>query len=173
MSARAIATIQKLKDTKIGELWTTYQDRAWFLPTLVIGICLIVSILVDTRGKTATITAAARPSSPYAGIDTFIPDGDVLLPVEVQNLESLDSLIGQYGVVDLYQPGNPVAIAKGLKIIRSPKDPSEFSVLVPETESSTIISAETKPFLVVVQNPSRAEQKIPVAPKPSRIVIEN
>lgn len=172
MSRLDIATIQKLKGTTIGEFWTKYRDRAWFFPTIMIGICLIVSVFIDTHNKAGALTTS-KVAAPYAGIDTFIPDGYVLLPIEVQNLESLDSLIGQYGVVDLYSPGEPTAVAKGLKIVRSPKDPSEFSVLVPEAESATLIRAETKPFLVVVQNPSNALQEVRVQPKPSRIVIEN
>ncbi len=170
MLARDTGMIRKLKDTTIGKFWIKYQNHAWFIPSIIVGFCLIVAIMVDTHDKS---TAVKQSASPYAGIDTFIPDGYVLLPIEVQNLESLDSLLGQYGVVDLYKPGDPVAVAKGLKIIRSPKDPSQFSVLVPESQSAELIRSEDKPFLVVVQNPDRAQEQVRLAPKQSRIVFEN
>ncbi len=170
MLVRDTAMTQRLRDTTIGKLWIKYQSRAWFIPSITVGFCLIVAIMVDTHDKTA---AAKGFSTPYAGIDTFIPNGYVLLPIDVQNLESLDSLLGQYGVVDLYTPGDPVAVAKGLKIIRSPKDPSEFSVLVPESQSAALVRAEDKPFLVVVQNPSKAADEVRSLPIQSRIVIEN
>jgi hypothetical protein len=33
---------------------------------------------------------------------TFIPAGYVLVPIEVANFEALDSILGQFGIVDLY-----------------------------------------------------------------------
>lgn len=35
-------------------------------------------------------------------VTTFIPDGHQLIPIEIANYEALDSVLGQYGVIDLY-----------------------------------------------------------------------
>ena len=81
-------------------------------------------------------------SSPTPEIDIMIPAGFVLLPIEVENYESLDSILGQMGVVDLYQ--NMVAknqrrlVASFVRILRNPHNPSQFSILVPERNASAI-----------------------------------
>lgn len=81
-------------------------------------------------------------SAPATEIDIMIPAGFVLLPIEVENYESLDSILGQMGVVDLYQ--NMVAknqrrlVASFVRILRNPHNPSQFSILVPEHNVSAI-----------------------------------
>lgn len=91
-----------------------------------------------------------------ASIDTFIPAGFVLVPIEVQNYESLDSILGSHGVVDLYLPsqtgsGKGSRVATRVRIMRAPLNPSQFAVLVREDQSSQLVRTES-PFFVVVQN---------------------
>jgi hypothetical protein len=89
--------------------------------------------------------------------DTFIPDGFSLLPIEVANYETLDSLLGPFGVVDLYTaPQTPDEksrrIAYRVKILRAPRNPSHFAVLVPFEMVKNILRFPG-PFMVSVQNP--------------------
>lgn len=89
--------------------------------------------------------------------DTFIPDGFSLVPIEVSNYETLDSLLGPYGVVDLFTtPLTPKEraqrIAYRIKILRAPKNPSHFAVLVPFDEVKNILRY-SGPYMVSVQNP--------------------
>ena len=91
---------------------------------------------------------------------TFIPDGFVLVPIEVANYESLDSILGKFGVVDLYSVTDdpkkrPVKVAERIKILRAPLNPSHFAVLAPEADSVRIVS-QSGPFTVVVQHPSKS-----------------
>jgi hypothetical protein len=91
---------------------------------------------------------------------TFIPAGFVLVPIEVANYESLDSILGQFGVVDLYRTSSderskPVKVATHVKILRAPLNPSHFAVLAPENESQKLVTY-SGPFTVVVQNPNRS-----------------
>ncbi len=37
-------------------------------------------------------------------VDTYIPAGMTLVPIEIQNIESLKNILGDFGVVDLYIP---------------------------------------------------------------------
>lgn len=106
-------------------------------------------------------------------VDTFIPDGFVLVPIEIQNLTSLESMVGQYGVVDLYAEGQTRAIAIGLRLIRSPRDPSQFAVLVPQERSREIVKASLKPIQVVVQNPKQKKSEIHRTAISNKIIWEN
>jgi hypothetical protein len=90
---------------------------------------------------------------------TFIPAGFVLVPIEVANYESLDSILGKFGVVDLYRPNSdpakrPIKAAERVKILRAPLNPSHFAVLVSEAESPLLVSFQGA-FTVVVQNPQQ------------------
>ncbi len=99
--------------------------------------------------------ALSKPPSQTA--DTYIPSGFVLVPIEIQNIEGLDSILGQFGVVDLFQPAlegqnRGRLVARRLKILRAPLNPSHFAVLAPEHQASEIVR-HVGPFFVVIQNP--------------------
>jgi hypothetical protein len=123
---------------------------------------------------------------------TMIPAGYVLVPIEVANYESLDSILGKHGVVDLYvgEDGTKTRqrkVAERIKILRAPLNPSHFAVLAPENESARIVSHQG-PFTVVVQNPNRpsgtrfvnspdesalsGRTKAKAGPHRSRIIVE-
>ena len=131
---------------------------------------LIVSLLVESSNnkpeeQNEVITAES--------VDTFIPSGFVLVPIEVQNLASLDSIVGQFGVVDLYTENDKNPLASGLKLIRSPRDPSQFAVMVPEASSKEIVRYSNKPFMVIVQNPNQNKSAVRQATQPTRITWED
>jgi hypothetical protein len=95
-----------------------------------------------------------------AQVDTFIPKGFVLVPIEVQNYEALDSILGQFGVVDLFQgggPGHPQQrlVARNVRILRAPQNPAHFAVLVQEGEVSGILK-NSPIFTVIVRRPEKA-----------------
>ena len=75
-------------------------------PTLWVAAVLIAGFLafyLDST-KASAVTDVHQPEAPEAA-STFIPKGFVLVPIEVANYESLDSILGKHGVVDLYVPG--------------------------------------------------------------------
>ena len=103
------------------------------------------------------------------GLDTFIPKGSVLIPVEIENLLYLKSVIGQYGVVSLFK-GNQTVISY-VKLIRAPKRPDHYAVLVPEELSQAVLKFQG-PFKVVIQNPKQGSKgHITKAPK-RRVITE-
>lgn len=82
--------------------------------------------------------------NPAFSADTEIPHGFVLIPIEVANYEALDSVLGKLGVVDLFlagDDGNPQKrlVARNVRILRAPQNPSHFAVLVPEAQSNEIL----------------------------------
>ena len=110
-----------------------------------------------------------------AHLDTYIPPGYVLLPVELSNGAYLDGLLEQKGIVDLYtgDPNNKGTqkAATAVKIIRSPKNPDYFAVLVPDDKAGILIQ-RAKAFHAVIQNPHQnQETKIPAIYKKSQRII--
>lgn len=144
------------------------QLAVGFLASLV--VVLIMSQCDSTK-------PGDRSPGPVS-MDTEIPEGFVLVPIEVQNFAALDSVLGQFGAVDLY-PGNGESqqksrpIVRGIKIFRSPMNPQNFAVLAPEEKAPSIVAANG-PYYVVVQNPTRSGMNFekPVIRK-QRVIVES
>lgn len=93
-----------------------------------------------------------------------VPDGFVLVPIEPLNFETIDALIENHAYIDLYhstdehgyqgdQSGTKQRkrlIARGLPLLRAPKNPSKFAVIVKESDSD-ILAKLGVPVLVVVR----------------------
>jgi len=132
---------------------------------LLLGGLLVVAALIlawywDSKSPDKDKTDNNHSPEGVEAADTFIPAGYVLVPIEVANFESLDSILGKYGVVDLFLPasglkGRPRKIASRIKILRAPLNPSHFAVLAHESTSQSLVS-ESGPFTVVVRNPKNA-----------------
>tara|TARA_B100001248_G_scaffold224187_1_gene181283 strand:+ start:8909 stop:9415 length:507 start_codon:yes stop_codon:yes gene_type:complete len=79
------------------------------------------------------------------GLDTMIPAGHSLIPIDIEMSEKLDSLIGPYGKVNLYfvhPNGKSRYVARAVKLLRAPKNPNVFAVLVPYRHVSWFMSLE-------------------------------
>ena len=115
---------------------------------------------------------------PARNIDSYIPEGFVLVPVELSNSPALDGILTHKGVVDLYT-GDPTSeraekVAQAVKIIRSPLNPSHFAILSPE-ESAGFLIQRFQAFHAVIQNPQHKKKTViqPLKKKNKRsIVIE-
>lgn len=111
-------------------------------------------------------------------IDTHIPRGYVLVPIEVQNYEALDSILGRFGWVDLFKTDTSIdsrpqqLVAKHVRILRAPQNPSQFAVLVPEDQAAKIV-AHPGAFTVIVKRPQEGGTEFvkPVSAPPRRKII--
>jgi hypothetical protein len=106
-----------------------------------------------------------RPTDPIPtknpSVDTFVPVGYVLVTLQLINSDSIDSMIGQYSMVDLYpaaaqvelDQGKTKPIATRLRLIRAPNNPELFGVLVSSNEENTIQQLAA-PVFGVIRNPN-------------------
>lgn len=135
--------------------------------------------LQPSEGQTQAATEEKTPSS----LDTFIPRGFVLIPIELENYNSVDSILGPYGVVDLFRSGQNYKykarpIARRIKILRAPQNPSQFAVLVPEAEAP-IFFQQGSVFFAAILNPKETgtafekerRERTTKAPRPRSIVV--
>ena len=124
---------------------------------------LIVLGFVFSKNETQKIAENTVPEESQFTPDTIIPEGYVLVPIQLQNFASLDSMIGQFGVVDLFTAyEDPTMksrkVGNRLKLIRAPLNPSQFAVLVPDTEADLILS-HTGFYNAVIQNPQQKQKE--------------
>ena len=139
--------------------WILFQRLPWDKRILVAVLVLsgVTTILAQLRAPSEGLESANPPAETYNhSADTHIPRGFVLIPIEVQNYEALDSILGKYGLVDLYQSppgkGSQRLVARNVRILRAPQNLSHFAVLVPERDAANTLSF-AGPFTVIVKRP--------------------
>ncbi len=129
-----------------------------------LALMLVIIVVVNLTSHQPS-TEAADPAS----ADTYIPNGFVLVPIEIQNSESLSSLVGSYAIVDLFRGPGSQRVGRRLRLLRAPLNPQQFAVLVPETEVSTLMSTPG-PYWAAIQNPQEKKStEIAAQKKKSRI----
>lgn len=107
-----------------------------------------------------------------SSLDTFIPRGYVLIPIELENYNSVDSILGSYGVVDLYLSrqnyhAKAKPLARRIKILRAPQNPSQFAVLVPEGKAGLFFQQESV-FFAAILNPKESGTEFENKAKPRK-----
>lgn len=136
-----------------------YQRQSWELRMLMAAglLAAIPAVLMSLSGSGSPPIEAAKVAP--AGVDTFIPKGFVLVPIEVTNYEALDSILGKFGVVDLYQPGQADGglaklVARNVRLLRAPQNPSLFAILIREAETDRILRYGGT-FQVILKRPEK------------------
>ena len=140
-----------------------------FMFILFVLIYIITSLVSATSKNTEQ--AMVTP-------DTLIPRGHVLIPIELENIETITGLIENYGVIDIYL-GKKLTetsqkILNKVKIIRAPLNPQKFAILLPENAAKVFMKYNGL-FVGAVQNKADASidplvEKI--VSKKSRIEID-
>lgn len=144
--------------------------------SLLVAFVLLgfISYLSNKAKEPSSVPESFLPEP--KSVDTFIPRGFVLVPLEISNAESLASLVGDMGgVVDLYLATNAqqkggLKVGTKLKILRAPLNPQQYAVLVRENESSRLLSY-SGPFIAVVQNPEEKGTQLSSS-GPARIRVD-
>ncbi|CAN5468431.1 hypothetical protein BH10BDE1_BH10BDE1_25590 [soil metagenome] len=123
-----------------------------------VSAAALAVIVVSTVVTRASADSAEKVVAAEVPLADQLPNGFVLVPIEPTNLDSLDSIFGQHGFADLYQSGGSGQkgrrIARGVALVRSPRNPRRFAVLVPEGASaveSQKLAQLAEPVLVILR----------------------
>jgi hypothetical protein len=135
--------------------------RIWMFSSTAAILMMLVLSFSATRSSEARSQGNTQPGQ---SLIEQVPEGFVLVPIEPQNFETIDALIENHAYVDLYNSSidesyssETIAIdrrkrliARGLPLVRAPKNPSRFAVLVKEADTE-ILTRLGVPVLVVVR----------------------
>ena len=95
--------------------------------------------------------------------DTYIPAGHVLVPIEIENVESVSGIIGAFALVDLYtrppQALEMFLVAQKIKLIRAPLNPNQYAVLVTESQSVDLLKINPR-FWVTIHNQKNSTKPV-------------
>ena len=135
---------------------------------LVIAFTILIAVAVVSA---CTRDNKDNPISRPIEVDTIIPKGYVLVPLELENREAISSVIQNFGIIDLFS-GNPDGgrarkIASRIKLIRAPYNPNQFAALVKEQLSEKIMK-ESGSFFAVIQNKTEQEGDNDDSPLPTQ-----
>lgn len=137
---------------------------------VLIFVTLLTAFVLFLSHQKTPVSEDMTEDRVQASPDTFIPNGYVLVPIAVSNFESLNALISQYAIVNLYAVNlghqfsnasqisrHVKTVAQSIKLIRSPLNPERFAVLAPEAQAETLIRHQGE-FFVTIQNPTVQKQ---------------
>lgn len=157
-------------NTKFNDLVDYLQNsdkgfRALIITCGALGLTAFLSQL-QPQEKEAVI------AKPMESIDTYIPADKGLYTIEVENYESLDQIIGQFGVVDLYsvplsREKRAKLVIRKVKIVRTAKSPRHFNVLLEEDQVG-VFAGHIGTFTALVRNPKVVGTKIVKEKGPSK-----
>jgi len=135
-------------------------DKTLLLAFVALGLVVVLKGLFTSSSDKDP--AVGRPSESFE-VDTMIPAGHLLIPLQLSNAESLASLSGAFSIVDLYAASEKghksFKVASAVKLLRAPLNPQQFAVLVPEDESAKIMSIEG-PFFAALKNPKESAKAL-------------
>lgn len=139
--------------------WLLYLRHPWD-KRLLWSAAALALIPVAFRLLMGSEQRESKSPGEAADVATYIPKGFVLVPLEVQNYEALDSILGRFGWVDLYRGEAGGAsklhlVARNVRLLRAPLNPSHFAVLIEEGRSAQVMR-EGGPFTVIVKRPGSA-----------------
>jgi hypothetical protein len=144
---------------KFKKMLTLHQKNTSLILSVAAIILLTIAYEIDNSLSPHSNTKSENQELDSESADTIIPKGFVLVPIEIQNIDSLNSLVGPYSMVDLFttsapnqKPGNRVG--RKLKLLRAPLNPQSYAVLVPEKDASTLMASQG-PYVAVIQNPNQ------------------
>lgn len=136
-----------------NKLKLSLLQHKYFVFMFIFFVFVYIYTTLDERG----------PKSPekLLTVDTLIPNGYALVPIELENISAIASVIEGYGVIDIYLGKNNSRNAKKLfqkvKILRAPNNPNAYAVLLPDNLSSELLKHEG-PFFAVIQNKAEAAE---------------
>ena len=131
-----------------------YHRNKFYLFLLL--VCFVGGLVIENHSQLSNPSPSTLTAKNNT-LDTFIPKGYILFPIEVKNFQALDSILGRYGVVDIYtspqeRKQSAKLIAKKVKILRAPLNPSQFAILCPENQTHIFVN-HPGPYFISVQNP--------------------
>jgi hypothetical protein len=138
-------------------------DKALVSAFIALGL---LALFLNWRAK-PTADASVPESAEPAQVDTMIPAGYLLIPIQLTNGESLASLSGPYALVDLFSVSEKgkkgFKVASAVKLVKAPLNNEQFAVLMKEEDSSKLVKMDG-PFFAALKNPKDLAARAPVAP---------
>lgn len=71
------------------------------------------------------------PEELEVNLSLMIPENHLLYSFEASNFDNIEPLLEAFNMVQIYNPVNGKLLAKNIKMLRAPKDPSQLAFVIP------------------------------------------
>ena len=132
---------------------------------LILSFVIFLGLYLLLSYDKKTVKTSKEVTDKIETADTYIPAGHVLLPIEIENVDSVSAIIGAFALVDLYtrppQSAEPqmLLVAQKIKLIRAPLNPNQYAVLVTEAQSTELLKLNPR-FWVTIHNQKNVTKPI-------------
>ncbi len=125
------------------------------------------SLFQNSKSETSEKAVAA---------DTYIPKGYTLVPIELQNTDSISSMIEEFAIVDLYTHSitekRARKIGSRLRLLRAPLNPDRFAVLVPDSQAGLILGADSPISASILNRQQFGQGLVENQQKPTKLKVK-
>lgn len=134
--------------------------------TLALALIGLIGISIFHQCSSSEDKQALNPEpEPLLEADTLIPDGFSLVPLELSNFESLNSVMGAFAIVDLYSPKSALEpkgkkLVSGARLIRAPLNPEKLAALVPEEMTLALMDSQGPLFAAIQRRDREVKTKL-------------
>ncbi len=145
--------------------------RVWMLSSSGAILLMLILSFASFKGTNSSDESVKKFET---SLVERVPEGFVLVPIDPQNIETIDALVDDHAYVDLYSSDsedqslgqkNRRAIARGLPMVRAPKNPSRFAVLVMESETRVLTRLGAPVLVVIRKGPLKRQARNKGEPK--------
>lgn len=147
--------LKKLK-VKYFPSGDTVEDQAQWIKTWITAVILMTLLYGLHSALPVGESGHVADASVSPTLQELIPPGHVLIPIEPVNAEALDSVLDSHGIVDLFSPGarkQSQVVLSGVAIVRAPKNPRQFAVILEDTKvTDRQLAALTEPLYVALRS---------------------
>lgn len=147
----------------ISSLKTKFYELSFDSKLILCGTILFILSFLATEYKKNNIKPSGDTAKTHEqNLNEMIPKGYMIYPIDVINASSLHAMMGSFAYVNLYAPRKrqkgTKLIGKNLKIIRSPKDPEQFALVIKESDYINQLEPQNK-YYVTIKNPKLNEKE--------------
>ena len=151
--------IRRLKDQDSTIEDQAQSFRVWMWSS-AFALTLIVIFTVISNSKSKDDLPAVESTPSFL---EQLPDGFVVAPIEPVNSDSLDSIFDDHGYADLYRSNSNgekgKRVARGLALIRAPRNPRQFAVIVPEGQTELLPEFSHPVVVILRKGPPKVSEK--------------
>jgi hypothetical protein len=146
-------------------------DKTLQIVMVSAAIVTICAFLFDFQKREAVAGSSANEFSSDTSLDTFIPDGFSLIPIEIINSNGMDSILGRYGTADLFQEGHKSAFMRNVRLVRGIREDGPWAALVPSEYATSLLEAGGRFFVAVKSKKVRETEYRPKVTRAKRTIF--
>lgn len=157
---RIVFGLQQEGQDRVKAILNPQHLEKWILAVLIFGFAWTLAnhLSESKKSETKKVTSVTEESNP--DMDSFLPKGHVLFPIEFANQAALDGLIQDFAVLNIYQSegiqgSRGKLVARNVRVLRPPQNPQTFAAVIPEIQVESLVSGGLL-FYGVIQNKQTA-----------------